>query len=94
MLINSKVTYSSLSVKAPAATFEVAANNGVVIVRLFQARLDTEWFADTLRRAFLRVEWGWEAKEPCGLSQGGCDLFCKRGELNKDPAGALIYATR
>jgi len=24
----------------------------------------------------------------------GCELCCQRGEINKDPAGALIYATR
>lgn len=28
------------------------------------------------------------------FQQGGGNLCCQRGKLNKDPAGALIYATR
>ena len=53
-----------------------------------------ERFADTVRRATLRVERGWAAREPCYFQQGGGNLCCQRGELKKDPVGALIYATR
>jgi hypothetical protein len=51
-------------------------------------------FAVHCAASHLRVERGWAARELCYFQQGGGNLCCQRGNLNKDPAGALIYATR